>query len=116
MPTEQPWGDPPVGPVEQAIRDAIARGEFDRLPGAGRPLPDLDRTYDPDWWARRYLDRARAQDAADDLRRTIREELPRLRTMPDRGAATERIAVLNGRITEVNAALPADEWIPPLEL
>ncbi len=105
-----------MGPVEQAIRDAIARGEFDHLPGAGRPLPDLDRTYDPDWWAQRYVDRARTQDAADELRRTIREELPRLRVTKDRGAATERVAVLNERILEVNRALPAGESIPLVEL
>jgi hypothetical protein len=28
--------------VESRIRDAQARGEFDGLPGAGRPLPDED--------------------------------------------------------------------------
>lgn len=118
MPTESnPQGtEPPVGPVEQAIRDAIARGEFDRLPGVGRPLPDIDRTYDPDWWARRYVDRARTQDAADELRRTIREELPRLRVMKDRGAATERVAALNRRIVEVNSGLSEGEPIPLVEL
>ena len=46
----------------------------------------------------------------------IREELPRLRVSRDRAAAEERVAELNRRVAEVNAALPADESIPPLEL
>lgn len=102
--------------MEQAIRDAIARGEFDRLPGAGRPLADIDLTYDPDWWARRYVDRAKAQGAADELRRQIRDELPRLRVMKDRATATERVASLNRRVLEVNATLSAEESIPQVEL
>ena len=33
--------------VETRIRDAQARGEFDALPGAGKPLPDEDLTGVP---------------------------------------------------------------------
>jgi hypothetical protein len=33
--------------VESRIRDAQARGEFDALPGAGRPLPEEDLTGVP---------------------------------------------------------------------
>ena len=41
-------------PVERAIREAQERGEFDDLPGAGRPL-DLGDPDDPLWWVRRKL-------------------------------------------------------------
>jgi|688.fasta_scaffold1475397_2 hypothetical protein len=34
--------------IESRIRDAQARGEFDALPGAGRPLPDEDFTGVPE--------------------------------------------------------------------
>jgi len=34
--------------VESRIRDALERGEFDALPGSGRPLPDEDLTGVPD--------------------------------------------------------------------
>ena len=44
-------------PVEKAIREAQERGEFDDLPGAGKPLPDLGDTDDPLWWVRRYAER-----------------------------------------------------------
>lgn len=41
--------------VERRIREAQVRGEFDNLPGAGKPIPDLDRPYDDLWWVRRKL-------------------------------------------------------------
>jgi len=42
--------------VETAIQQAIRRGEFDDLPGAGKPLQGLSRSYDPDWWIRRKIE------------------------------------------------------------
>ena len=44
-------------PVEKAIREAQERGEFDDLPGAGKPLTGLGDTDDPMWWLRRYVER-----------------------------------------------------------
>ncbi|HET8595322.1 MAG TPA: DUF1992 domain-containing protein [Intrasporangium sp.] len=43
-------------PVERAIREAQERGDFDDLPGAGKPL-DLRDTNDPDWWIKQYAAR-----------------------------------------------------------
>ncbi|WP_125130698.1 DUF1992 domain-containing protein [Microbacterium sp. 10M-3C3] len=40
--------------VETAIQQAIRRGDFDDLPGAGKPL-DLGAAHDPDWWIRRKI-------------------------------------------------------------
>ncbi len=42
--------------VDKAIREAQERGEFDNLPGAGKPL-DLSDSGDPDWWVKRYAAR-----------------------------------------------------------
>lgn len=44
-------------PVEKAIREAQERGEFDNLPGAGKPLPDFGERDDPMWWVRQYAQR-----------------------------------------------------------
>ena len=44
-------------PVEKAIREAQERGEFDNLPGAGKPLPDFGDRGDLMWWVRRYAER-----------------------------------------------------------
>jgi hypothetical protein len=43
--------------VETAIQQAIRRGDFDDLPGAGQPIPGLGETHDPDWWIRRKIER-----------------------------------------------------------
>ena len=42
--------------VERQIREATERGEFDGLPGAGKPL-DLGDVDDPDWWVKRFVER-----------------------------------------------------------
>ncbi len=42
--------------IEKIIREAIERGEFDDLPGAGKPL-DLSDADDPDWWIKRLIKR-----------------------------------------------------------
>jgi hypothetical protein len=43
--------------LDAQVRDAMARGEFDNLPGSGRPIPGLDKPYDPDWWVKRLIER-----------------------------------------------------------
>lgn len=44
--------------AEIAIRQAQRRGDFDDLPGAGKPLPGIgDGRHDPDWWLRRKIER-----------------------------------------------------------
>ncbi|MFE9770517.1 DUF1992 domain-containing protein [Streptomyces sp. NPDC005931] len=44
--------------AEKQIRDAAARGEFERLPGVGKPLPrEVEATYDELWWVKRKMAR-----------------------------------------------------------
>ena len=42
--------------VEAQIRAAQERGDFDNLPGKGKPL-HLPEVYDPDWWVKSYVRR-----------------------------------------------------------
>jgi hypothetical protein len=41
--------------AENKIRAAIDAGEFEDLPGFGKPSPIIDEPYDPNWWIRRKL-------------------------------------------------------------
>jgi hypothetical protein len=41
--------------IDRQIRKATERGEFDDLPGAGKPLADLDKPFDEMWWVKRKL-------------------------------------------------------------
>lgn len=43
--------------VERQIRLAQERGDFDDLPGRGKPLPGLDGPDDENWWVKAYLRR-----------------------------------------------------------
>lgn len=49
--------------AENRIREAMARGEFDNLPGEGKPIPDIDDPYDPLWWVKSWVRRARLGEA-----------------------------------------------------
>ncbi len=114
MPTEPPPN--PFDPVEQKIRDARDRGEFDGLPGAGKPFDDLDREYDPGWWAKRFLEKMNAEDAAIDLRREIDRELPRLKVLASAEELAERVAAWNEVISELNNRLPPEDQLDPVTL
>jgi hypothetical protein len=58
MTERKPPGVPFESWVDKQIRDAQARGEFERLPGAGEPLPaELDSGYDELWWIKRKMAR-----------------------------------------------------------
>jgi len=43
--------------IERSLREATERGEFDNLPGSGKPLSDHGREYDDDWWVKDWLRR-----------------------------------------------------------
>ena len=50
MQRQQEW-------VDQQLRIAMERGDFDNLPGAGKPIKDLGAQHDPDWWLKRLIER-----------------------------------------------------------
>jgi hypothetical protein len=43
--------------ADYLIRDAMARGEFDNLKYAGKPIPGLGEGHDPDWWVKGLIQR-----------------------------------------------------------
>ncbi|MFG1674525.1 DUF1992 domain-containing protein [Micromonospora sp. NPDC049282] len=89
--------------VEAQIRSAQERGEFDNLPGAGRPIPGRNEPYDEGWWIRSFMERE--QIPSDlmlptplQLRRRI-EQLPAdLRDLPTEAAVRSYVAVLNAEV------------------
>ncbi len=50
--------------VEAQIKQAQARGEFDDLAGAGKPLPKLANAHDPDWWVKDFIRREKIETDA----------------------------------------------------
>ncbi|CAN5572170.1 hypothetical protein BH11ACT8_BH11ACT8_11400 [soil metagenome] len=43
--------------VEQQLRLSMERGDFDDLPGAGKPIEGLGGEHDPDWWLKKLIER-----------------------------------------------------------
>ena len=43
--------------VDLQIKQAMERGDFDNLPGAGKPLKDLGTQHDPNWWVKQLIER-----------------------------------------------------------
>jgi hypothetical protein len=107
-------------PVDRAIREAQERGEFDNLPGAGKPLRNLGSpdVEDPDWWVkglvqREQLDMTGAMPPAIALRKeaaTFPEALLDLRTEESVRIVLEDF---NHRV-KVDRLRPAVGNLPPL--
>jgi hypothetical protein len=45
--------------VDLQIRQAMERGAFENLPGAGKPIEGLGTEHDPDWWLKKLVERER---------------------------------------------------------
>lgn len=64
--------------IDRQIREAQERGEFDDLPGTGKPLPGAGEVLPDDWWLRDLVQRENLSAAIPAtllLRRDI-EDLP----------------------------------------
>jgi hypothetical protein len=55
--TRKPPGTSWESWIDRQIREAAERGEFEDLPGTGKPIPDLDKPNDANWWIRQKLRR-----------------------------------------------------------
>jgi hypothetical protein len=59
QPTRAPTDAERAAAAEIAIQQAMRRGDFENLPGAGKPLSGINPNgrHDPDWWMRRKIER-----------------------------------------------------------
>ena len=90
--------------IDQQIRAAEARGEFDDLPGAGKPLAGLDKPYTEDWWLKELAERENIGRYALPPSLALRREAQELRAgeVDSRSEATVRatVADYNERVVE----------------
>ncbi|MET9018528.1 DUF1992 domain-containing protein [Actinopolymorpha sp. NPDC004070] len=88
--------------ADQQIREATERGEFDNLPGAGKPLADLDKPYDEVWVMRHLHKEGHSTEDLLPLPLQLRKEVERLpetvRTLRTEREVREVVADLNLRI------------------
>ena len=99
--------------VDLQIRQAMERGDFENLPGAGKPIEDLGDHHDPDWWLKRLVERERITVLPTSV--ALRKEDAALDATLDRYAAErqvrEHIADFNERVIKARYQLPEG---PPL--
>lgn len=89
--------------IDRQIREATERGEFDNLPGAGKPIPGLDGREDENWWIRAKLEREDLRPVlptALALRREVAELPQTLRGVQHEPEVREIVADLNDRIRD----------------
>jgi hypothetical protein len=94
--------------IDRQIREAQERGEFDNLPGMGKPLPDNGESYDEDWWLKKLVVREQLSGIAPTSLRIKREAEELMETVAAKASETsvrEIVADLNRRIDEAQRGL-----------
>ena len=98
--------------VERQIREAQEAGEFDHLPGFGKPMPELDEPEDDLWWVKSLLKRERLSLLPPSLEilRTVELGLEAIWSLGGEGEVRKAVAELNEKIRRANFSIT---WGPP---
>ena len=101
--------------VERQIREATERGEFDNLPGAGKPIEDLDKPHDELWWVKQKLRRENLSYLPPTiaLRKEAEEALLAASRAGSEAQVRRIVADINRKILEGNRKAASG---PPLNL
>ena len=93
--------------IEAQIRVARENGAFDNLPGAGKPLPNLDQVHDPLWWVKQLVQREQISmlPPSLELLRKVEKELAAIEKLDDEATVRRCVAALNAEIVKVNATV-----------
>jgi hypothetical protein len=93
--------------IERQIRESMERGEFDDLPGRGKPLPNIDQAHDAMWWIREKLRRENVSFLPPTLavRKQLEEALARISEADTESTVRQVIAEINERIAQVNSRM-----------
>jgi hypothetical protein len=94
--------------LDRLIREAQERGEFDDLPGAGKPLPGRGEPDDEDWWIKAWVRREQITGvlpATMVLRKEVEDVLDTAAKKTSEQAVRAYVADLNGRIRRAQRGL-----------
>ncbi len=94
--------------VDLQIRQAVERGDFDNLPGAGKPLGELGSPYERDWWLKKLIEREQITGVLPEALQ-LRKDDAELDQVLDRESAEARVRelleVFNRRVVEARRQL-----------
>jgi hypothetical protein len=94
--------------VDLQIQRAMERGEFDNLPGHGKPLGDLGSPDDRDWWLKKLIEREQITGvlpAALQLRKDDAQLDAQLDREGSETQVREQLEVFNRRVVEARRQL-----------
>lgn len=99
--------------VDLQIQQAMARGEFDDLPGHGKPIENLTDHDDPEWWVKQLVEREKIAvlPPSVQLRKDDAELDDRLDRMGAEREVREAVEEFNARVMRARYS-PAEG--PPL--
>ncbi|MBC3993769.1 DUF1992 domain-containing protein [Streptomyces sp. AC563] len=101
--------------VDKQIREAAERGEFERLPGFGKPLDRPDAPYDESWWIKEKMAREQLSFLPPSL--ALRKEAEDAREAATRAPSEQMARRIVEEINEkIRAALARPPEGPPLNL
>jgi TusA-related sulfurtransferase len=91
--------------IEQRIQESLAKGEFDDLPGRGKPLQLEDDSHIPEdlRLAYKVLKNANCLPPEVELRKDIRQMKDMLDAIPDEKEKVRQIRKINYKIMKLNA-------------
>ncbi|WP_240630352.1 DUF1992 domain-containing protein [Specibacter cremeus] len=90
------------------IDEAMARGDFDNLAYAGKPLPGGGAAHDPDWWLKGLIQREHLSGIGPEallLRRLDAGFDDELATLPDERSVRAAVAEFNYRVVHARMQL-----------
>jgi hypothetical protein len=86
--------------IDRQLREARDRGEFDNLPGTGKPLPDAGQEYDEDWWVKDWLRREGGTSGVLPPTLQLRREAEDVEKLVDRRSSEEAVRELVANLNE----------------
>ncbi|WP_181309784.1 DnaJ family domain-containing protein [Nocardioides campestrisoli] len=96
--------------VEQQVQRAMERGDFDDLPGYGKPIEGLGTEHDPDWWLKKLVEREQVTGVLPPALQ-LRKDDAALDGRLDRIADEKQV---RAEVEEFNAAVRKAIYTPPV--
>jgi len=101
--------------IEEYLEALAGDGRFDGLPGSGEPIVGLDRAYEPEWWAARWLERDSARQNLRATRRAVAADVAAALDLP-RPQTRQRLGEIARAVTTINHDLDSVLQIPEIDV
>ena len=102
--------------AEQKIQEALRNGEFDQLPGAGKPLQIEDLAHLPPEVRMAYtiLKNSGYVDTPQDMRCPLSPDKELKRSSPEEGTTNDNLRKLDVMLRRVRRARGQADFLPPI--